>query len=332
MKFLVVGCGSIGRRHLRNIMSLGEEELTALDVLPERRQAVKDELGLAVFSGLPEALASRPDVAFVTTPTSLHIPVALAAAEQGCHLFIEKPLSHSLEGLERLLSLVQTKGLVTLVGCNLRFHPGLVRVKKLLNEGAIGKVVAARVQVGQWLPDWHPGEDYRKGYSAQRWMGGGAVLDAIHELDYIQWLVGSPVRQVACFAGKLSRLEIEAEDTAAVLLRFADDTIGEVHMDYVQRAYSRSCHIIGDKGTIRWDYAKGQVCCYAAAEGRWEVSVDPPGWEPNQMYLDEVRHFLRCLAGDEEPAQDVLAGARTLKVALAAKAAAETGQVIRLDG
>jgi len=157
------------------------------------------------------------------------------------------------------------------------------------------------------------------------------ILDAIHEIDYIRWMLGE-VEAVACFAGKLSRLEIETEDTAAILLRFAAGSIGEVHLDYVQRAYSRTCHIIGDEGTIHCDYSSGEVRWYSAATHDWEVFTNPSDWEPNEMYLDEMRHFLRCLSGQEKPALDVFEAARVLEVALAAKASAETGQVIRLRG
>jgi predicted dehydrogenase len=135
------------------------------------------------------------------------------------------------------------------------------------------------------------------------------------------------VERVACFTGKLSHLEIETEDTAAILLYFRCSAIGEVHLDYVQRAYSRTCHIIGDGGTILWDYTAGDVRWYSASKKEWQVFHNPPGWEPNQMYKDEMQHFLRCLAGNEEPALDVFEAARVLDVALAAKDSATSGCV-----
>jgi Predicted dehydrogenases and related proteins len=244
LRFLVIGCGSIGKRHIRNLIALNAGEILAFDVQADRRSEVECQFGVEAVDNLEDAWERGPDVALITAPTSMHVPLALQAAEQGCHLFIEKPLSDRLEGVDRLLNVVRERDLITLVGCNMRFHPGLVKVKKLLEEGAIGQVVAARVAVGQYLPDWHPWEDYRKTYSARRDLGGGVILDAIHEIDYIRWMLGE-VEAVACFAGKLSRLEIETEDTAAILLRFASGSIGEVHLDYVQRAYNRTCHIIG---------------------------------------------------------------------------------------
>jgi len=327
MKFLMIGCGSIGQRHIRNLQFLRAGEIIAFDIASAKLEEVQRKYGVTAVSKLDQAWAQNPDIVLITTPTSLHIPMALEAAEHGCHLFIEKPLSHSMEGVDKLIDMVQAKGLVTLVGCNMRFHPGIAKVKALLDEGAIGHVIAARVQVGQYLPDWHPGEDYRQMYSARRDLGGGVILDAIHEIDYICWMLGE-VEAVACFAGKLSHLEIETEDTAAILLRFVGGAIGELHLDYIQRAYSRSCQIIGEEGTIHWNYTEGQVRWYSARTREWKHFADPEDWEPNQMYVDELAHFLRCLAGEKKPMLDVVEAKRVLNIALAAKAAAQEGRVV----
>jgi predicted dehydrogenase len=328
LRFLVIGCGSIGKRHIRNLKTLGAGEIAAFDLKPERRNEA-GSLGARAIDDLAEAWSWKPDVALVTVPNSLHLPLALEAARRDCHLFIEKPLSHRLEGVDDLLKAVSERRLVTLVGCNMRFHPGLRKIKALIEEGAVGRIVAARVEGGQYLPDWHPWEDYRNGYSARSDLGGGIILDGVHEIDYLRWMLGE-VGAVACFAGRLARLEIDTEDTAAILLRFLSGAIGEVHMDYVQRVYSRNCQIIGDEGTIRWAYTSGDVCWYSAAARDWEIFPNPPEWEANQMYLDEMRHFLKCLAREEKPLADVREGKRTLQVAVAAKASSACGEMIQL--
>lgn len=330
MRFIVIGCGSIGKRHIGNLIALNAGKIIAFDIRADRRNEVKSRFRVETVDDLKEAWERGPGVALITGPTNLHIPYGIEAAQHGCHIFIEKPLSDCMDGVDQLLKTVGEQKLVSLVGCNMRFHPGLMKVKELLEEGAIGQVVSARAEFGQYLPDWHPLEDYRQGYSARRDLGGGVILDAIHELDYIRWMLGG-VESVACFAGQLSHLEIETEDTAAILLRFTSGAIGEIHMDYVQRTYSRTCQIIGDEGTIRWNYSSGEVRCYSAATREWRTFPHPPGWEPNQMYLDEMKHFLRCLSGEEKPAQDVVEAAHTLRVALAAKASAETQQFVRME-
>ena len=329
-RFLVIGCGSIGKRHIKNLLSLEEKNVLAFDVRPDRRHEIKSHLGVDVVDDLEAAWSIHPDVAVITVPTSMHIPLAITTAEHGCHMFIEKPLSHNLNGLEGLLDAVKRKNLVTLVGCNMRFHPCLKHIKNLIMDKVIGKITAMRVEFGQYLPDWHPWEDYRHGYSARQELGGGIILDAIHELDYIRWILGE-IETVACISGKLGNLEIDTEDTAAILLRFVNGTIGEIHIDYIQRTYSRTCHIIGEEGTIRWDYKTGTVNLYCAESKKWQSYQSPMDWEPNHMYLEELRHFLRCLKREEKPCLDVFEAARVLLVALAAKESANTERFVKLD-
>jgi predicted dehydrogenase len=327
MRFLVVGCGSIGKRHIKNLVSLNAGEILAFDTRADRRHEVRSQLGVATMDEPEELWEYNPDVAIIATPTSTHVQFALQAAEHQCHFFVEKPLSDRLEGTRQLLDIAKKNNLVTLVGCNMRFHPGLKRVKRLLEEGAVGRVVAARAEVGQYLPDWHPWEDYRDSYSARRDLGGGIILDATHEIDYLRWMLGE-AEAVSCFAGRLSCLEIDTEDTAAIIIRFVSGAIGEIHMDYVQRLYTRSCQIIGDEGTIHWDYTTGEVRWYCAATKKWHGFPDARDWEPNKMYVDEMKHFLKCLAGEEKPALDVFEAIRVLEIALLAKTSSETRQVL----
>jgi predicted dehydrogenase len=329
IRFLVIGCGSIGKRHINNLIALNEKDILAYDARPDRREEVKSLSGVEVADNLADAWNTRPDVAFITAPTSAHMSLAITAAERGCHLFIEKPLSHNLDGLDDLLALVGKKNLITLVGCNMRFHPGLIKVRKLIHEGTIGKILAMRVEFGQYLPEWRPREDYRNSYSARAELGGGIILDAIHEIDYICWMLGK-ADTVACISGKLSSLDIYTEDTAALLLRFSGGAIGEIHMDYVQRIYSRTCHVIGEEGTIRWDYTEGKAVCYSIGRGEWQAYYNPPGWEPNHMYLDELRHFLRCLSREEKSYLDVFEASQVLRIAIAAKESAEKERFVKI--
>jgi predicted dehydrogenase len=328
-RFFVIGCGSIGKRHIKNLRALGVNDLLAFDLREDRRKEVASTLGISVVNTLDAAWEHQPKVVVVAAPTSLHVPLALESAFQRCSLFIEKPLSHDWEGVQPLLETVKENRLVALVGCNMRFHPGLSMLNSLLTERAIGKVIAARAEVGQYLPDWHPWEDYRQSYSARRELGGGVILDAIHEIDYIRWLLGEVVG-TTCVAGKLSQLEIDTEDVAAILLRFENGAVGEIHLDYIQRAYRRTCQIIGEDGTLHWDYTAGEVRWFSAQTKRWQVYSNPPGWDPNQMYLDEMKHFLRCLAGEEKPALDVLDAAKVLSIALAAKESARQQRWIEI--
>ena len=189
MKFLIAGLGSIGRRHLRNLQALGETDI----VLYRTRRATmpEDELsGLPVETDLHRALDGRPDAVIVANPTALHLEVALQAAEAGCHIFLEKPVSSSLDGLDRLADAAVNSGSRILVGFQFRFHPTLQKAAQLIKDGAIGDVLTIHARWGEYLPNWHPWEDYRSSYAARSDLGGGVTLTLTHPLDYIRWLAG----------------------------------------------------------------------------------------------------------------------------------------------
>ena len=329
MKFLVVGCGSIGKRHLGNLKYLSAGELTAYDAKPETREEVGKKYGITTFPSFEEAMWSKPDAVLVCTPSSGHMGYAMAAVDADCCLFIEKPISHTTEGIDELISAASAKGLAVLVGCNFRFDWGLQITKKLVDEGRIGRLLCARVEFGQYLPDWHPLEDYRHGYSANKALGGGIILDAIHEINYIQWFMGE-VQAVSCLAKKLSSLEIDTEDIAEILLRFKNGTIAEPHLDYLQRSYNRSCELIGEEGTIVWSFQDKQVRLYSAGNEQWRTYEADLAYDVNDMYVSEMKHFLRCISGEEQPLVGYRQGKYDLEVALAARKSSVTGQVINL--
>lgn len=319
-RFAIVGAGSIGRRHARNLRALGARDLLAVDTRADRLAEIQTESGVPGVMTLEEAWDWEPEAVFVTLPTSLHVPVALDSARRGCHLFIEKPLGSSPEGVDELVETVRRHGLVTLVGCNLRFHPGLRRLKSLLDEGAVGIPYAAHVAFGSYLPDWHPWEDHRQSYSARRELGGGVVLDAIHEIDYARWLLGA-VTAVRAVAGTFGALGIETEDLATMTLDHQNGAVSHVHLDYLTRPPVRRCEVYGADGTLRLDLLTGDLELVDGSGSR--LFAPPKAWEPNDMYVDELRHFLACLAGRAEPEQDVVSGAEVLRVALAVLEAAE---------
>jgi predicted dehydrogenase len=316
--FLVIGCGSIGRRHIANLQTLGVKKISAFDLQSDRRSEIEAEFNISTADSLEEAWSGRPEVACITAPTSMHVPLALEAASHGCHLLIEKPLGDGFDGVQQLLTAVDEQNLTTLVGCNIRFHHGPATIKKLLDNRAVGRIVSAHLDGGQYLPDWHPNEDYRQMYAANASMGGGVVLDGIHEIDYARWLFGE-VAEVYSQGGKVSSLEIDTEDTVNILMKMTSGFSVSIHMDYIQRISSRTCKIIGEEGTIFWDISQGAVTLFTAGQKTWQSFPEPEGYNINQMYLDEMQHFLNCLAGQEKSTLDVYEAKRVLEIALAIK-------------
>lgn len=319
MKILIIGCGSIGQRHIKNLVKLKARKIVAFDTNEERlNEAKTSDTKIKVFNTLADTWNEKPNLAFITVPTALHINYALEAARRGCHLFIEKPLSHNLKNINRLLEIVRRKKLITMVACNMRFYWSIAKIKTLLEKNTIGKVISARIETGQYLPDWHPWEDYRKMYSAKKKLGGGVILDAIHEIDYALWFFGE-VSKVYALHGKLSSLEIETEDIAEILLRFKTGIIANIHMDYIQRYYSRNCKIIGEEGIILWDFNEHCVKLYQVKSKRWRVFKEPKNYNTNQMYLDEIKYFLNQVKKQTNTFNNIVSGLGTLKIALRCK-------------
>jgi predicted dehydrogenase len=315
MKFMIAGLGSIGRRHLRNLKALGEEDIVLYR--SGRSTLQDDELeGYITETEFQSALANKPDAVIVSNPTALHLDVAIPAAEAGCHLLLEKPISHNLDRVDELLAAVKRGGGKVLVGYQFRFHPGLQAVKRWLVEGRIGKPISAHAHWGEYLPDWHPWEDYRQSYAARRDLGGGVVLTLCHPFDYLRWLMGEVV-SVASWTGQIGELDLEVEDIAEAILEFDSGAVGHVHLDYFQRPPAHRLEIIGTEGTIRWDNADGYARFYRSVEGKWESSSLPDGFERNALFMAEIRNFIDVARGRVEPECNLVDGIQALTIAVA---------------
>jgi predicted dehydrogenase len=326
VRALIVGLGSIGRRHARNWSALGYGPLA---ICHQVGAPQPEELGVEArdYDDLAHALeAERPDVVLVTNPTSLHVRAARTAVEAGAHVLVEKPLGNSLLGVAELLEAARAKNRGLMVAYNLRFHPALKRLKALAEAGAIGRIVSARAEVGEYLPDWHPWEDYRRSYSGRRDLGGGAVLTFSHELDAMCWLLGAPARATAMVAHG-SSLEIDAEDVAEIVLQFESGVIGSVHLDYVRRPPRRTIELVGENGVLRWDYQGNRLEMYSADTRHWRVEDGDPRYTRNQMYLDELQYFAGAVRADPVPPRlDGRQGAAVLALALVALRSAAEGR------
>lgn len=296
MKFLVVGYGSIGRRHVSNLAKI----IAPTDILICRLTAKQPVPGYRTFFDLPSALAQKPDAAIIATPASTHIRLATACAKAKTHLLIEKPLADSLKNINQLKFWVKKNNLTVLIGCNLRFHPGLIKTYNLLQTNKIGKIISVLIDTGQYLPDWRPAFPYQKTSSASRELGGGVILDLIHEIDYLSWFFGQPTAVTAA-AGKKSRLKINTEDHADILLKYPSDIHALVHLDYLQKKPVRRCKIISEHKVIECDL------------------INWPNYDKNDMYVAEIKHFMACLNHKAVPKTNLIDGINDLKTVLAIK-------------
>jgi predicted dehydrogenase len=335
LKLMIIGCGSIGERHIKNLQSLGAGEIAASDPSRERLEYIKNTCGVETFPSYEEALAkSTFDAVLVCSPTSEHIPPALAAVRRGCHVFVEKPLSHTMEGVDELIHEAAHRKVALITGFNYRFHPELQQIKSLLDNNEIGKPFSARAHFGSYflyrLP-FHAGNDYRQDYAGKK-IGGGVILDAaIHLIDYLCWFMGE-VEEVYCRAENLSDFDLEAEDFAEIILKFKGGPVASVHADFIQKPYQNKLEIAGQGGTIAWSLTGGRVLLSPAEperpEEQWR-NIEVANRSAD-MYLEEMKSFIRHIQGEPTPAADGIAGRRALEVALAAKKSAVTGKIVKL--
>jgi len=344
MKILFAGLGSIGQRHLRNLRSLKGEDHEVLafrvrrqspvlnaDMTIRENREINEVYRVLSFNRLEAALEENPTVVFITNPNSMHLPVALAAARRGCHLFIEKPIAETLDGVDDLIKVVEQKNLVAVVGYQFRFHPGLQLIKSILEDGCLGRLIGAHIVNGEYLPAWHPYEDYRETHPAKRELGGGCLNIQTHELDYVVWFFGMPA-SIYAVGGHLSSLEVDVEDSVSLLMDCSRDGRPfpvHVHLDYLQRPPQRVCEIYGDKGKLRFDYYANILEQHDTSTG--EVKVYRfDDFERNQMFVDEIKYFMACVRGEKKPLVDLRTARCSMLLAQCAHESLETRKAVRI--
>ena len=297
---LVIGCGSIGKRHIRNLISIGVKNIFAVDLREDRLAEVAELEGVITVSSLEDICLSLLSTGLICTPPSSHIQLTDLLLKNQCpRILIEKPLSNNYGEAKRLLSTVLNSKSIVAVGCNYRFHPAIQLAKNTLKNGTVGKVHNFRSEFAQYLPDWHPWENYAETYSASAEMGGGIALDRIHELDYLRHLFGELSVKYSKVS-RLGKLNIDTEDNIDVVLETSDGAVGTLHLDYLRRDYKSEFTITGELGTIVGDLGKnGFFSLYDSAAEKWEtVSFDTEKYDLNQMYKDEIQAFFK-IKGDD---------------------------------
>ena len=328
-RILIVGLGSIGKRHLM----LARKLLPFADIRVLRRHLTNEvpNYSNGCFSQINEVIAFAPQIAVIANPAPFHVEIAQMLASAGTHLLIEKPIADSFKGVEQLLKTCQMLGTVLLVGYNLRYLPSLQRFRYLLGERVIGKILSVRCEIGKYLPTWRPDKDYRYGVSAQKDLGGGALLELSHELDYLRWIFGE-VAWVKATLSHQSGLIIDVEDTAHLTLGFVpaldkNRLIGTVNMDFIRHDTTRICTAIGENGSLRWNGLNGEVSLFLAGAKVWREEPSLPN-KVNDSYLAEWQDFIDCVVENKMPLVTGEDGLRVLEIIDAARISAlSTGQV-----
>ena len=316
MRALIVGTGGIGARHAASIAAL-DPDATLIGVRAAPSETT-ERLGMTLVPDLAAGIAERPDIAVVALPPAHHAGAARKLLGANIPLYLEKPPATRGADLEDIAASAEAAGIVTMTGCLLRRMEGFRRLRDLIRENAMGPPLHARLSVGQWLPDWRPGRDYRETYSAQRALGGGVLLDLIHELDLARFLFGE-FETVRAQAGRTGELDIDTEDAADILLCRPGLTVS-VHLDYLDRGHHREGRVVLAQGTIVYDAIGGRLAAYDAEAETWRDIAGAEDFSVPRALEDAMAHFLDCVARGAQTDQPIGDGLRSLALAERAKA------------
>lgn len=332
-KILVVGLGSIGVRHVNNLLeNFKDIKIIICTKRKEIPKEIKNNKKICIFKSLNECIKQNPNIAFITNESAYHIPTALKLAKEKIDLFIEKPLSNSMINVEKLENIIQQNKIVAHIGYNFRFFPPMKKIKQMIDRKTIGRIISAQIENNSFLPDYHPWENYRKSYAAKKELGGGVVLTQIHDIDFIRWLFGD-VKRIISITGKFSNLEISSEDMSASLIEFKNNVICQMNLSFFQRPYYRSCKIKGTKGVIEWNSDNNSVRLFLGNTKKWKNIKIRNNYKLissgststitnkrlNQMYIDEIKYFINCVNKRNIKNNNIQDGIETLKLAIKIK-------------
>jgi len=335
---LVIGSGSIGSRHAYNLKKLGIKNISIFDKNNSVSKKISESLKINHHPTFDSALSSNPDLCLVCTYPSTHIEIAKQCLKKNAHIFIEKPISSNIVNVNSLLTKAKQKKLKIGIGYNLRFDPGLLNIRKKIQLNSLGKIHTISVQWGNHIKNWQPGTDFHEHYILKE--GGGIILDDSHEYDYLRWILDDEVDSVYCQTNKTSSFKTKSESSASIILRFKKGTITNLLLDYVRPNYERNCHIIGEKGSIKWEnhslthsswnkFNSRSFSKVVTTNLKNKTKTDLFKFKTNQLYIQELNHFLNSLISNEK-FQDGFDALKTLKIGLAALESAKKNKVIHL--
>lgn len=327
MRLLVIGCGSIGTRHAKNAQPYADVHV--YDSNYQQSKKIAEKLNVGLFKNLQDAWEWQPDLTIIASPHTSHVSLSTAAILSGSNVLLEKPLSHSYDGVEALLTLAKQKQKNLFLCCNMRFHPGVKTLHQNLHH--VGKILFARLHCGEYLPTMRPGRDYSKLYASQQSAGGGVILDAIHEIDYSIWLFGNAT-EVHCVAKKLSDLNIDVEDYASIQLSHETGICTEIHLDYLQRHKQRGCEIIGTEGTLVWQSLgkhpeQCEVKLFLTSTNQWKHLYYNRAVDGNKPYIEMLEEVFRTKNQPSHLLASGHCGAKALRVALNALQSAQNKSI-----
>lgn len=290
MRCLVVGGGSIGRRHISNLKSLGYADIVCLKRNYEA--SFEDKHEVQVITSYQEAKKKNVDVLIVCTPTSLHLEALEFGVTHNLPIFMEKPLTDSLSNLQKAKILLSSYTNVFFVGFMLRYHHLVKEINSFLESKKLGEIYNARFEFGSYLPYWHPDEDYKVSYASRKDLGGGVINTITHELDLVQYFFGAP-KSINCISQNLNKLRIDVEEQCDAIFEYSDKIVS-LHLDYLQKDYDRRIRILCDAGLVEWNWHDGFFLIKEHKQPVQKISTKKQ-FDVNQLYVDELKDFFKLI-------------------------------------
>lgn len=295
---LVFGAGSIGERHINNLLHLGCKDIV---VYRQRNLPLRnvDSSKIRVITDLDEIPALSPDVAFVTSPTAQHLLQTTYCLKQGIPVLVEKPLSHTLAGLSELKDLILEKNTLLQVGYMMRFHPLIQKVKKATEDKTWGNLIGFRSYWGEYLPQWHPWEDYRTSYAARKELGGGASLTLSHDIDLANWIAGTPVSLYHTVFNTRSLLEVNVESGADINLKYENGITGHVHLNFFQKVAKREYQFEYDDASVTIDFFKAELTVRTVDHTE---TISVKDFDRNDLFIEQTKAFYALIGSADQTA------------------------------
>lgn len=327
---LIIGSGSIGQRHIRNLKAIGIDNIAALRSKKGHYKKLPNDLNIQEFDNWDEAIEFAPDIAIISNPTSLHLEASTKIAPYVKGIFVEKPISDSLQGTDRLITLLQNHHTINFVGYNQIFHPIVKKIMQFYDEKILGKIINIQCQVGQWLPDWHPYEDYTKAYYANKKLGGGVALTLIHEIQFALELAGLP-QQVFGIVSESKKLSLNVDVCSDLMIKHISGAVSQIHLDYLQEPAHRSGLVTFEHGWISYDFNEMKITGQKIGDDKPQTIWEDPLYEYNLMYLEQIKQFIRYVEeGRMKHRFDIASSTESLKVVEAIFESNKLGKFINI--
>lgn len=306
MKFLVDGFGSIGQRHVNNLIKLGHNKIIVIT-----KKKIKDKKfeKLKFFKKLSEGLKLKPNIALICNPTSLHDNSIIACASANCHIFVEKPVSANSKNEKKIINLIKKRKLINMVGYMMRFHPAISKIEQLLKKQAVGKIFNIQSMWGEYLPNWHPGENYKKSYASKKKLGGGVSLTLSHDLDLLKKIFGTP-QKIYRLTSNFSNLKIEVDTYSSFLVSFKKDIFASIHLNYLMQKPQRYLKIIGENGEINFNYYKNTL---SIIKNKSNKVYNFKNFQRNELFLKEMNYFIKCVKKNIQAIPDIKTSFKLIK-------------------